>query len=188
RRVVAARGDPTRGGALAGARAVPGRRDRGAAQAAADGPAGQRARGGARHRLPGVAAGGVDDRDSARGGRWDDRRAGAVMRAEQVTAVCTVHGEGAVWSDAWGGLRFVDMLAGDVLALTVGGEVRRRDVGAVAACVRPRTGGGMVVALQRGFALFDEADQLQWGTEVWDVPDIRMNEGSCDPDGRFWCG
>ena len=104
------------------------------------------------------------------------------MRAEQVTAVCTVHGEGAVWSDAWGGLRFVDMLAGDVLALTAGGEVQRRDVGAVAACVRPRTGGGMVVALERGFALFDEADQRQWVTDVWDAPDVRMNEGSCDPD------
>jgi sugar lactone lactonase YvrE len=110
------------------------------------------------------------------------------MRAEQVTGVCTMHGEGAVWSEAWGGLRFVDLLAGDVLALGSDGEVERRGVGRVAACVRPRASGGMVVARERGFALFDAADRLEWTTEIWSAPDVRMNEGSCDPDGRFWCG
>ncbi|WP_426560655.1 SMP-30/gluconolactonase/LRE family protein [Angustibacter sp. McL0619] len=110
-----------------------------------------------------------------------------MTRAEQVTGVCTLHGEGAVWSDAWGGLRFVDMLAGDVLTLAPGGQVTRLSVGRVAACVRPRAGGGMVVAHERGVALYAPEDTLDWSLELWTDPGIRMNEGSCDPDGRFWC-
>ena len=43
------------------------------------------------------------------------------MRAEQVTGPVTYHGEGPVWSERWGGLRWVDMLAGDVLSLAADG-------------------------------------------------------------------
>ena len=53
------------------------------------------------------------------------------MRAEQVTDAVTYHGEGPVWSDRWGGLRWVDMLAGDVLSLAADGTVRRTHVGTV---------------------------------------------------------
>jgi uncharacterized protein YdhG (YjbR/CyaY superfamily) len=35
------------------------------------------------------------------------------MRAEQVTDPVAYHGEGPVWSGHWGGLRWMDMLAGD---------------------------------------------------------------------------
>lgn len=51
------------------------------------------------------------------------------MRAEQVTEPVAYHGEGPVWSDRWGGLRWVDMLAGDVLSLGPDGRVDRRHVG-----------------------------------------------------------
>ena len=47
------------------------------------------------------------------------------------------------------------MLAGDVLSLAADGTVRRRHVGDVAAAVRPRRGGGAVIAVERGFALED---------------------------------
>jgi sugar lactone lactonase YvrE len=39
------------------------------------------------------------------------------VQAEQLTGPVAYHGEGPVWSKRWGGLRWVDMLAGDVLAL-----------------------------------------------------------------------
>jgi sugar lactone lactonase YvrE len=61
------------------------------------------------------------------------------------------HGEGPVWID---GLRLVDMLAGDIVTLDARGAVRERvHVGEVAAALRPRRDGGLVVAIERGFAL-----------------------------------
>src|SRR4051812_13090769 len=110
------------------------------------------------------------------------------MRAEQVTGPVAVHGEGPVWSDRWGGLRWVDMLAGDILSLAADGTVARRHVGDVAAALRPRSGGGAVIAVERGFALGGAAGPLTPLEPVWPDPGVRMNEGGCDPDGRFWCG
>ncbi|MFP5372814.1 MAG: SMP-30/gluconolactonase/LRE family protein [Actinomycetes bacterium] len=110
------------------------------------------------------------------------------MRAEQVTGPVAHHAEGPVWSESWGGLRWVDMLAGDVLSMTPDGAVRRRSVGDVAAAMRPRLGGGAVIAVERGFVLEDADGALTPLEPVWTDPSVRMNEGGCDPDGRFWCG
>ncbi|GAA3555134.1 SMP-30/gluconolactonase/LRE family protein [Microlunatus spumicola] len=110
------------------------------------------------------------------------------MRAEQVTGPLAYHGEGPVWFPGGGGLRYVDMLAGDVLTLRADGEVDRKHVGSVAAVVRPRQGGGAVVAVERGFALEDPAGTVTALPELWSDTGIRMNEGGCDPDGRFYCG
>ncbi|WP_448626374.1 SMP-30/gluconolactonase/LRE family protein [Geodermatophilus sp. URMC 64] len=110
------------------------------------------------------------------------------MRAEQVTDPVTYHGEGPVWSPGWGGLRWVDMLAGDVLSLAEDGAVRRRHVGEVAAVLRPRRAGGAVIAVERGFALEDADGSLRTLPPLWTAPGLRMNEGGCDPHGRFWCG
>jgi sugar lactone lactonase YvrE len=110
------------------------------------------------------------------------------VRAERVTDAVAYHGEGPVWSPAWGGLRWVDMLAGDVLALAADGSVERRHVGAVCAAVRPRRAGGAVFGVERGFALEEEDGTLTVLDELWSDEDVRMNEGACDPDGRFYCG
>jgi sugar lactone lactonase YvrE len=89
----------------------------------------------------------------------------------------------------WGGLRWVDLLAGDVLSMDAAGRVDRMHVGDVAAFVRPRTRGGWVVATERGLALADDVDATPepWLT-LWDDPDVRMNEGGVDPLGRLLCG
>jgi len=110
------------------------------------------------------------------------------VQVEQLTGAVTHHGEGPVWSPRWGGLRWVDMLAGDVLTLADDGAVSRRHVGSVAALVRPRRGGGAVLALKRGFALEDADGTLTVLEPVWTDDGVRMNEGGCDPDGRLWCG
>jgi sugar lactone lactonase YvrE len=110
------------------------------------------------------------------------------MRAEQCTDPIAYHGEGPVWSAAWGGLRWVDMLAGDILSMTNAGGVTRRHVGTVAAAVRPRDGGGAVIGVERGFCLEDADGTLTQLGDVWADTGIRMNEGACDPDGRFYCG
>jgi len=110
------------------------------------------------------------------------------MRAEQLTGPVAYHGEGPVWSPRLGGLRWVDMLAGDVLTLRENGEVDRRNVGRVAAVVRPRRGGGAVLGVERGFALEEPDGTLRHLDPLWSDDSVRMNEGGCDPDGRFYCG
>jgi sugar lactone lactonase YvrE len=111
-----------------------------------------------------------------------------MTRVEQITDVVTYHGEGPVWSARWGGLRWVDMLAGDVLSLRADGGVERRHVGEVAAALRPRRAGGAVIGIERGFALEEPDGTVRPLGEVWSDPSVRMNEGGCDPDGRFYCG
>lgn len=112
-----------------------------------------------------------------------------MLRAEQVTDAVTYHGEGPCWSPTWGGLRWVDLLAGDLLTLRDDGTVDRLHVGDVAAFVRPRTRGGYVVALERGIALADGPDALPTPLpELWTDPGVRMNEGGCDPSGALYAG
>jgi sugar lactone lactonase YvrE len=110
------------------------------------------------------------------------------MRAERLAGGTTLS-EGPVWSPAWDGLRWVDLEAGDVLRLGDDGAVERWHVGTRAAAIRPRRGGGMVVALERGFGLAgDWGSPVQERPEIWTDERIRFNDGACDPDGRFWCG
>ena len=110
------------------------------------------------------------------------------MRAEPFTAPVAYHAEGPVWSESWGGLRWVDMLAGDVLSLAADGSVTRRSVGTIAAALRPRAGGGAVIGVERGFVLEAPDGELTGLGELWDDPGVRMNDGGCDPAGRFYCG
>jgi sugar lactone lactonase YvrE len=111
-----------------------------------------------------------------------------VPNAEQLTPVITHHGEGPVWDPAAGVLRCVDMLAGDIVTVPDAAPVSRLNVGAVAAAWRPRTAGGLVVAVERGFRLVDIDGALGPVIEAFDDPAVRMNDGGCDPQGRFYCG
>jgi len=105
-----------------------------------------------------------------------------------VTDPVAQHGEGPVWSERWGGLRWVDMLAGDVLSLRPDSTVERRHIGTIAAALRPRSRGGAVIGVERGFALEEPDGTLTTLDELWTDPGVRMNDGGCDPDGRFYCG
>ncbi len=122
-----------------------------------------------------------------------------MTRAEQLTDPITYHGEGAVWFPGTGGrsgtLHLVDMLEGAVLTMLPDGGVHRRSAGRVAAIVRPRTSGGVVVANEHGFLVADaDADDpsgfgpLRQVASVIDDDSIRMNEGNADPAGAFYCG
>lgn len=112
------------------------------------------------------------------------------MRAEPLSRPHAYHAEGPVWWPEWGGLRYVDMLAGDVLQLGESGSVTRTHVGKVAAALRPRAGGGAVVAGERGFLLgrADDLSDLVAGPDLWSDNGIRFNDGACDPAGAFYCG
>ncbi len=112
------------------------------------------------------------------------------MKAEQVTGPVTWHGEGPFWDRVGRRMLVVDMLAGAVVDLASLERPERYDVGSpVAAVIRRRSGGGFVVATEHGFSLFDEHFSLERRLpDVLDDPGIRLNEGGCDPHGRFYCG
>lgn len=112
------------------------------------------------------------------------------MRAQEISAPHAFHAEGPCWDVAWGGLKYVDMLAGDVLSPREDGGVDRVHVGTVAAALRPRGSGGAIIATERGFALASESDlsDVQQMQPLWSDPGIRFNEGGCDPMGNFYCG
>jgi sugar lactone lactonase YvrE len=80
------------------------------------------------------------------------------------------------------------MLAGDVLSLAADGTISRCHVDRVAAAIRPRRIGGAIIGVERGFALEDADGTLTHLGALWTDNHVRMNEGGCDPDGRFYCG
>ncbi len=59
-----------------------------------------------------------------------------------------------------------------------------RSVGAVA----PATGGGYVPAAGAGFVYVDDAGAMRELAQPAAGRDLRMNDGACDPQGRFWAG
>ncbi len=109
--------------------------------------------------------------------------------AKQVSDVITQHGEGPVWSQRRQCLHLVDMLAGAIVRLDPdNGHHNRLVVGTVAAAFRPRADGGLVVAVERGFALIDPDGEQHPLPTLWNDTGVRMNDGGTDPDGRFYCG
>jgi sugar lactone lactonase YvrE len=102
--------------------------------------------------------------------------------------------EGPRWDEERRELLWVDILGRGFhrATLTSGGgpdHVRTmaldRHVGAVA----PVAGGGYVLAAGQGFLLVDEAGSVrELAQPDAGRADVRMNDGACDPQGRFWAG
>ncbi|MBO0810855.1 MAG: SMP-30/gluconolactonase/LRE family protein [Microlunatus sp.] len=110
------------------------------------------------------------------------------MRADQFTKIVVGHGEGPVW---WppDGLRICDGYAGSVVSVDATGQVTDRlAVGSFLGAFRPRTTGGLVAATARSFVLVESDGTVRDQGELWADADIRMNDGGCDPEGRFYCG
>jgi sugar lactone lactonase YvrE len=112
------------------------------------------------------------------------------MKADQLTDPCTYHGEGPYWDPRIGSLLFVDMFEGDVLVRGTDGALARHSVDRkVAAAIRGRTSGGYVVGVEKGFAFLDaDFTRVTPGPAAFTEGSVRMNDGGCDPRGRFLCG
>ena len=110
-------------------------------------------------------------------------------RAEPFTVHCTFHGEGPFWDVENDRLLLVDMLAGTVVSVDAEGRTRRHKLSKVAAAVRARRSGGYVLATENQFLLLGPGLTLERPLPaVFADPAIRMNDGGCDPQGRFYCG
>jgi sugar lactone lactonase YvrE len=101
-------------------------------------------------------------------------------------------GECPVWDERAGVLYRVDALAGAVVALDPGtGTERRIDLGRhLGSVVLREDGDGLLVAAEGGFAALDldtgRYDLL--APVAADDPAVLMNDGACDPAGRFLAG
>jgi sugar lactone lactonase YvrE len=100
-------------------------------------------------------------------------------------------GEGPVWDEREGCLWWVD-ITGEAIHRT--DYASRRDeiipVGRMVGAVVLRADGGLIAALQDGFATIDSGDgrvELVAPVEQDDTG-TRMNDGKVDPAGRFWAG
>ena len=98
------------------------------------------------------------------------------------------HGEGPVWSESWGWLALGRHAGRRYYVPGADGAVSRRHVSSVVAVLRPRERGGAIIGVERGFALEGAEGRLTFMPELWSGDQVRMNEGGCDPDGRFYCG
>ena len=100
-------------------------------------------------------------------------------------------GEGPVWDDRRKRLLFVDIMRGHVHAFdpeTSGDSVL--EVGQPVGAVTPTERGDYVIAAGDGFFRLDpDSGRVTPLAEVeCDMPANRMNDGYCDPRGRFWAG
>ena len=102
--------------------------------------------------------------------------------------------EGPRWHEERQELLWVDILGRQLHrgTLSADGALERvetisvdRHVGAVA----PADGGGYVLAAGPGFLFVDDAGAVyELAQPEAGRTDVRMNDGACDPQGRFWAG
>ena len=101
-------------------------------------------------------------------------------------------GEAPAWDARERRLLFVDILRGHIHWYDPAtAQLETAEVGQSVGAVVPREKGGYMLALASGFAAFDRASG-QLGPlhpiEANDLPGTRLNDGKCDPAGRFWAG
>ncbi|HEY9755682.1 MAG TPA: SMP-30/gluconolactonase/LRE family protein [Oculatellaceae cyanobacterium] len=105
-------------------------------------------------------------------------------------------GEGALWDWRAQKLRFVDIDSGNLNALELGvsgkesiSSTKVGNVVTTVVCRQPEKSAGLIVALEREIAVVDEkTGKVAHLCDVPEPPTNRMNDGKCDPSGRFWFG
>jgi sugar lactone lactonase YvrE len=98
-------------------------------------------------------------------------------------------GEGPVWDARSGRLVWIDVLAKRIFLTDVGtGTSDVIDVPWHVGAVVPRAAGGFVAALQDGFWVVGVGPAYPLVQVPEARPELRFNDGKCDPAGRFWAG
>lgn len=111
------------------------------------------------------------------------------MTPENVTGPVARHAEAPVWWPGWGGLRWVDGDAGDLLTLTDRGVRRQHVDDRYLAFARPRRSGGFAAVGAQDLYLADDPEGPAHPVlRLLDGTGTRMNDGCCDPRGRLLAG
>ncbi len=98
-------------------------------------------------------------------------------------------GEGPIWDSRSSELLWVDIMAGLVHRFDPAtGADTTLDIGRPVGAVVPRAAGGYALAVRDGFAVMDENGVRLVAPVGQGRPKLRMNDGACDSNGRFWAG
>lgn len=100
-------------------------------------------------------------------------------------------GEAAIWNYETGELIWIN-ITGEILNFynPIAGNNKEMFTGQIIGTVVPSESGDVIVALKNGIYSLDP----ETGTKTYLVnpeengPEIRFNDGKCDPAGRFWVG
>jgi len=100
-------------------------------------------------------------------------------------------GEGAIWHHRHHMLYWVDILGKKFWQFNpTTGQHDDFETGQLTGTIVPRRHGGVMLALHHGFAVYYPAALKL--TMICDPennqPELRFNDGKCDPAGRFWAG
>ena len=100
-------------------------------------------------------------------------------------------GESPVWLERSAELIWVDLERGEIRSHSAArGNRERGTLGTPVGAVAPLSGGGFILATREGFVTTDDSftgAELKVPVSPGD-PTILMNDGKCDPRGRFWAG
>lgn len=101
--------------------------------------------------------------------------------------------EGPRWHEERQELLWVDILAGELHRARLANdgalaELETFAIGRPVGAVAPALGGGYVLAAGQGFLFVDDSGAITELATASRRADVRMNDGACDPQGRFWAG
>jgi sugar lactone lactonase YvrE len=111
-----------------------------------------------------------------------------------LSAAAGLLNEGPRWHDERQELLWVDILGCEVHRGTLRADnslerVATTGIGRHVGAVAPAAGGGYVLAAGPGFVFLDEDGTVRdLAQPEAGRTDVRMNDGACDPQGRFWAG
>src|SRR4051812_40313475 len=102
-------------------------------------------------------------------------------------------GEGIIWDDRFRLVRWVDIWKGRVHSGRLDGQrivdIETVELGQTAGAVALAEGGGLVIAAARGLATLSPTGDVSVGPDLLgELYDVRLNDGSVDPQGRFVVG
>lgn len=114
-----------------------------------------------------------------------------MMKAELILDAKAAVGEGPVWDYRKSILYWIDILQGNLHVYDPHSDTDVvHELGQLVGAAVPRKEEGLVMALQQGFAFYNDATKtltMLHDPEA-DLPGNRFNDGKCDPAGRFWAG
>jgi len=113
------------------------------------------------------------------------------LSAERILKAKANLGEGPLWDHRAKVLWWIDILASRVHRFEPkSGKNDTWDVGQMVGTVVCRKQGGLMLALEDGFATFDTESGVAKvvADPESEKSDNRFNDGKCDPAGRFWAG